>query len=336
MTEIIVSSGQTSSGLSLSNGDTMRVLSGGTALNTSVLIDSLQFVSSGGVAISTGVFLGGAEYVYSGGVTDNTVATRGGVLVLQGGAASGSVMSAISIMVVDSGSVSVDATLIGQAHRNADEYVQLGGVASGTVVSSGGIEEVRSGAVASGTVVSSGGRQFVSGGVASGSVVGSGGLQIISSGVATSTTISAGGAQVVSGGAASSTKVDEGGAEGVHTGGGGGDHESLSLVGLSERIGPPQANPALVAITAASARLRAPILRKTPRKCSLIVTSARSSSRPISLFDSPRATPRSTSRSRWVRRSCQPIAVPGAASSSRRLAGTLVPPASSICSACAR
>ena len=75
---------------------------------------------------------------------------------------------------------------------------------SGTVVSNGGVQDVRNGGVASGTVVSNGGRQLVyNSGVASGTVVKQGGTQYVysplSGGTATDTTLE-GGTMVISAG----------------------------------------------------------------------------------------------------------------------------------------
>src|SRR5690242_7792464 len=92
----------------------------------------------------------------------------------------------------------------------------------------------------------------------------------------------------------------------------------------------PYKTPVLAAIIAASVRLRTPIFRKMALRCSLMVTSASSNSRAISLFDRPRAVARRTSVSRGV----SAVSQAGAPSGMRALesstsGGTLVPPASS-------
>jgi len=69
MTDTVVSSGQTISGLVLSNGDMLTVLSGGAANSSTV--------SSGGVEIN------------SGGTTLSSFVSNGGQLLVRGGVDSG-------------------------------------------------------------------------------------------------------------------------------------------------------------------------------------------------------------------------------------------------------
>src|SRR5438105_299985 len=102
MTNYVVFSGQTSSGITLNFGDSMTVLSGGTAINTfnmgGVLSDfgttssttavagGIEQVSSG-VANGTLVSAGSTQYVYAGGVASNTLVsgTSGTEIVSSGG-----------------------------------------------------------------------------------------------------------------------------------------------------------------------------------------------------------------------------------------------------------
>ena len=131
--------------------------------------------------------------------------------------------------------VSSGGTAHGTVLSGGAEYVR--GTASGTIVSSGGTENVHgvanggrvvdSGGTervfgrASGGTVSSGGRQIVSaGGVASGVTVKAGGSQIVFSGGRTVGAVLSGGTEYVSsGGAASGTIVGSGGKEIVYAGG---------------------------------------------------------------------------------------------------------------------
>jgi fibronectin-binding autotransporter adhesin len=97
-----------------------------------------------------------------------------------------------------------------------------GGIASGTIVDSGGtLELLGGGATASGTKVSGGTELVFSGGIASGTIVSSGGTEVVfAGGTAVSTTINSGGLEVVSsGGTASGTIVSGAGAELVFSGG---------------------------------------------------------------------------------------------------------------------
>ena len=123
--------------------------------------------------------------------------------------------------------------------RRLSGYFLSGGVASGTVVSNGGVETISSGGTASGAIVQVDGADDVSGGttigttlsggtetifdsgVASGTIVSSGGSQFVnSSGFATATVISSGGFEVVSsGGVASGTTIQAGGSETILAGG---------------------------------------------------------------------------------------------------------------------
>jgi autotransporter passenger strand-loop-strand repeat protein len=143
MTEYIVSSGQTSSGVTLSSGDLMSVTFGGTAVATTVSAGGTVSVFSGGVASST-TDLGGIVSVFTGGTAVDTTVTSGG------------------FEVVDSGGVASSTTL-----RASEEFISFGGTAIGTTVSAGSDENVFG--VASDTTVSVLGSELIfAGGVASG------------------------------------------------------------------------------------------------------------------------------------------------------------------------
>ena len=104
---------------------------------------------------------------------------------------------------------------------DSGDYATVYGTTVGTMVSSGGIEDVFSGGTASGTVVSNGGAEYIfeAGGTTVGTVVSSGGFEDVLSGTAIGTVVSNGGFdEVLSGGAASGTVVSSGGSEQV-TGG---------------------------------------------------------------------------------------------------------------------
>ncbi len=115
MTNYVVSSGQTSNGITLNNGDTETVLSGGTANNTVINSGGVQLVS-GGTANKTQIHSGGTETVVAGGTVNSAAVTTGGVEVISSG-------GTVTSLVVSSGGV---------------ERGYVGGAATGTQILSGG------------------------------------------------------------------------------------------------------------------------------------------------------------------------------------------------------
>jgi autotransporter passenger strand-loop-strand repeat protein len=86
MTTQFVSSGVVSSGVVVSNGNILEVLSGGTADVTSVTGGGIEQIDAGGVASGTVISAGGSETVLSGGTDLNTIISNGGFeLVSSGG-----------------------------------------------------------------------------------------------------------------------------------------------------------------------------------------------------------------------------------------------------------
>jgi autotransporter passenger strand-loop-strand repeat protein len=157
---------------------------------------SLSTVSSS-LTISNGNTLD----VASGGVAVGTVIDGGRVIVLSGGVTSGSIVSSAGtsgIQWVSSGGSANSTTVL----RNAKQYVMNGGTATDTVVSSGGRDVVSSGGVAISTTASSGGFETVSnGGQDSGLILLSGGSAYVSvGGSAVGTEIGSGAALYVYGG----------------------------------------------------------------------------------------------------------------------------------------
>jgi autotransporter passenger strand-loop-strand repeat protein len=163
---IYVSAGATSTGLEISNGETLYVLSGGTAVSTTVTTGGYELVS-GGKTVGTVVSSGGQEVVFSGGVTTSVAVSAGGIeYVLSGGTAfdttvsSGGSASDIPAGVFVSTVVSDGGT----------EYVN--GTARGTIVSSGGLEDVTAGGTADTIVLSAGGAALLEeSSVASGAII---------------------------------------------------------------------------------------------------------------------------------------------------------------------
>jgi autotransporter passenger strand-loop-strand repeat protein len=178
---ITVSGGVTSTSLTISSGDPLVVLSGGTVDEVTILDGAMATLSSGGSAITLTV-------------------SAGGVVQGPGDVADAEVFGAVS-GVADTGSMMIES----------------GGTASGvTVDASAGpffdnTLQVDSGATATGTVVSDGGEFFVVGS-ASHAVIEAGGKEVVDAGVATGDTIqSGGGLIVVSGGTVSDETVLSGG-----------------------------------------------------------------------------------------------------------------------------
>lgn len=71
----------------------LHALSGGTALNDTVLSGGLQLVDDQGKTTGTVVSSGGVEYVALGGVASGTVLSGGGVDQIYGSAVLGTVLS---------------------------------------------------------------------------------------------------------------------------------------------------------------------------------------------------------------------------------------------------
>jgi autotransporter passenger strand-loop-strand repeat protein len=248
---IVVSSGHTSSGITLQSGSTETVLSGGTASDTTVNNGGVEYVGSGGTAISTTVNSGGTEVVlFSGTVRVTTVESGGYERVSSGGTASTTTVDSGGTEVALSGGTASGTTV----SNGGAEIVYSGGSTSFTTVSSGGYLVVLSGGTQTSTTVLSGGAIVTSGVVlyqpdsgvtvygsaASDIVVSSGAIEyVLPSGSAISNTVEGGGTELVftggtttgttissdayevvsSGGTASSATVNSGGTEVVSSGG---------------------------------------------------------------------------------------------------------------------
>ena len=71
MTDYVVQN-TTSTGITLSSGDTMEVQINGVASSTTILSGGLQTVFKDGIAVNTTISNGGVELVSSAGNTDST------------------------------------------------------------------------------------------------------------------------------------------------------------------------------------------------------------------------------------------------------------------------
>ena len=250
MTATTVSSGQTSSGLTLGAGDTLTVANGGTVIGLTVTPGGAATVSGGGtiggaivddgsidlltgVAL-TGLSVGGGGFgsllVHSGASFGSSIVDTGAIVLEPGFSGSDLRFSGGGAVFVASGAANRAATL--------DGFTQVvSGLTSGTVVENGGLEEVDSGGLSFGAVLTgSGGEQDAAGGVAVGTVARSGtsttaynggvfvgaivqggAIEEVDDGT-TSGTVLSGGTQMVDGGVASGTVVVSGGSLEVSSG----------------------------------------------------------------------------------------------------------------------
>ena len=99
-----ISSGETSSGITLNPSDRMHVLCGGMVNDTIVTHDSELVISSGGMTNNTIVSDGGKLVVSSGGMANTTTLTNEGLLVISsGGMANDTTVSKGAILVFSNG-----------------------------------------------------------------------------------------------------------------------------------------------------------------------------------------------------------------------------------------
>jgi endoglucanase len=209
-----VSAGVVSTGVVVSAGNTLEVLSGGEADGSLVTNGGALRVDAGGLASGTTVSSGGGVILaggtesrsviaaggyeqLAGGATANsaTVTTMGTQYVGAGAAVSGTTIggtqiiagAAVGAAVVNGGTVLVQLAGIASDMRvgggRATVVVENGGQASGTILSSGAVLAIENSGIASGTTISSGGRAFVwSTGTALGTTVSDGGRMYVSAG----------------------------------------------------------------------------------------------------------------------------------------------------------
>ena len=214
MSDYILISGQTVSGVVVSAGTYLEIGSGGLAIDTLVKDGGHQTVFSGGQTISTTVRAGGYETVSSAGSAIGTAVKDGGYLVLgPGGTASSAAISGGGTMIVSAGGVAFNTESAAAAVISITNLVNAGQTVSGVTVGASGLA-VGSGGLALSTTVTSGGEETISsGGTASATVVSSGAtLEVSSGGSAVSTTVDSGGTFIVlSGGSATATVIENGG-----------------------------------------------------------------------------------------------------------------------------
>ncbi|HZZ87895.1 MAG TPA: hypothetical protein VFE13_06120 [Caulobacteraceae bacterium] len=257
MSNVIVSSGVTSSGLAVSPHGTLAVLRGGVVVDTTVLQAGTEVVSKGGRSSNTRVFSGGDEVFWRDGLAFGDAIGAGGALTLAGdvigsagqsaGLASGgevvsgvllsngSRLDLLSARVMRHGTATIG--LFGLATDTAvlsggDLVVSASGVASRSQVAAGATETLWQGGKEVGGTISAGGRLTLAG-----ELVGAG--QVVSAGVGasdktlskvillagaevelTSGEVKSGGTELVgSGGSATDTTLLKGGKQQVLSGG---------------------------------------------------------------------------------------------------------------------
>ena len=191
----------------------------GSAISATVGGGAYQNIFSGGIASATTVESGGLQTVYPG-ATDLNATISGGAYeyVLSGGLATDAGVGSQGTQFVFAGGLTISTTLAGEQ----DIY----GLASGTVLASGGLQNVEAGGSAVDTAIASRGEQDVDG-IASGTVIASDGLQVVEAdGIAFATIVSSGGKQGVFGYASGATVFA--GSEVVEAGGSAIDFTILS------------------------------------------------------------------------------------------------------------
>ena len=215
MSDYILISGRTVSGLVVSAGTYLEIGSGGVAINTLVKDGGYETVFSGGITTATTVRAGGYEQVSSGGTAISTNVKDGGYLVLgPGGTASSAAVSGGGTMIVSAGGVAIDTESAAAAVLSVTNLVTSGQTISGVTIGSSSLLDVGAGGRAISTTVVGGGVETVSsGGTVSGTVVSSGAtLDVVAGGSAANTDVLSGGTFIVlSGGSATGTVISSGG-----------------------------------------------------------------------------------------------------------------------------
>lgn len=205
MTQYVVYSGTTSSGLVLGGGDTL-VISGGTVLDLTISNGGVNgvVVKSGGVLSGGTIAYGTNANISSGGLALGVTANNAGLEVYSGGVASGSLIITAAHLDIYNGGTASSTVVSG----GGEVLVSSGGTATGTMVGSGGWQIVDSGGMAFNATVSVGGVDYVAGGTETGAIIQ--GEQNIVVGSVYNTTVDAGATMYVSGGIADNTTVGVG------------------------------------------------------------------------------------------------------------------------------
>ena len=246
MAEYVVSSGVTSTGLTLSDSGTTRltVYYGGVASNTTIKSGGELIVSSGGAANTVTVAQdGGALTVGYGGMLNDAAVHAGRFEVDSGGTAYGVTVNATGILVVSPGGAATDivwtpcegqvivetwgyATFVseysGVYYGENNHLASSAEAMDGQTIAEGCSMYVMSDGTANDAVISSGGSMFVCpyGSASSATIALDGHLYVSSCGVLSSATVSSGGnLHLYSDGIAESVKINSDGYFEVFSGG---------------------------------------------------------------------------------------------------------------------
>jgi autotransporter passenger strand-loop-strand repeat protein len=203
-TELEANGGTVISSIVSGNGASV-VLDGGTASGTIIRSGGAEVVfsgtanaavvSSGGTeklvsgTVRSATILNGGTLTVSGGVESGSTITAGGQELVYGGTASGTVVSGGGTQIVYNGGIVSGAFI----EADSTETLLAGALAYNVTVGDPSVQIVSSGASATGTILTSGGEQDVYG-TAVDTNVGNGGVEIIyAGGTATGTTLQPGG-----------------------------------------------------------------------------------------------------------------------------------------------
>ena len=221
---IVVSSGVTSSGLTLTSVEYEQVLSGGIALSNTIDSGGQVTVAAGGRTTSDAITSGGSEIVALGGTAVGAVVSAGGVISGAGlidgaevfgfaaGLRVGPTNDFLGFGYVSSGGTASALTVV----ADGELIVVSSGSAAATVVRGGGLLDVEHGGLVSGSVILAGGALDVEGEaddtrISSGSFGSLEAAGSSSTALLNSATILGGGALVVgSGGVGSFTNITGG------------------------------------------------------------------------------------------------------------------------------
>ena len=199
-----ISSGITSTGITVTANNTFIVAAGGTASSFTVVADTLatngMSNQAGGTVVSAVISSGGNLYEIGGVDRFTTILSGGFELVSNGGVTSNTVMSGGTFRVAQGGTA-VSASLLFNALAIVKGSGGSSGLMSNTTISNGAELIVSSGGVASGSIVLSGGLEVVApAGSAFGANVASGATEVVSSGgTVTNTTLQNGGSLALRG-----------------------------------------------------------------------------------------------------------------------------------------
>ncbi|WP_375787265.1 hypothetical protein ACE10Z_06865 [Bradyrhizobium sp. Pha-3] len=225
MSTTFVSSGVTSSGLIETGGNTLEVLGGGSATQTTLSSGGQLLVDSGGYAVGTTISNGGSAVVSAGGGADRFAVSSGGTLNVAGTVNSFTAVFTGGVENIEAGGFISGAIGSGTGISGGTVNVLAGGSASFLSVSSGGVFNV-AGTTLSMIGVRNGGVEnvlsggFISGATSSGTGVSAGGiLNLSAGGSAVHVGVSSGGTFNVAGSVLSNTAIYAGGVENVLAGG---------------------------------------------------------------------------------------------------------------------